>query len=61
MRLILRYRLINDIMEIIVFKDVVFFGDIKNYYFVVICIMDVFEKGKKIFVLILFVDCKFFG
>lgn len=60
-RLILRYRSTNDTMETIVFKDVVPLGNSKAFHSVVIRITDVFEKGKKISALSLFVGCKFFG
>ena len=43
------------------FKDVAPLGDTKSYHSLVIRITDVFEKGKKISALTLFVDCKFFG
>lgn len=60
-RLILRYRSTNDTMETIVFKDVTPLGDTKNFHSMIIRITDVFERGKKISALTLFVDCKFFG
>lgn len=60
-RLILRYRSTNDTMENIVFKDVAPLGDSKRFHSMIIRITDVFEKGKKISALSLFVDCKFFG
>lgn len=48
-------------MENIVFKDVAPLGDSKRFHSMIIRITDVFEKGKKISALSLFVDCKFFG
>ena len=60
-KLILRYRSTNDTMETIVFKDVAPLGVSRSYHSMVIRITDVFEKGKKISALSLFVDCKFLG
>lgn len=55
-KFIFKYRLINDMIEVVVFKEVGFLVDC-GYYMVVICIIDVKDNGKKILVLFFFVDC----
>lgn len=59
-KLILRYRSVNDTSKSIVFKNVAALGD-RKYHTVIIRVSDVFDNGKKISAVSLFVDCKLFG
>ena len=59
-KLILRYRSTNDTAENVVFKNVAALGD-KQYHSIILRITDIFDKGKKISAVALYVDCRFFG
>lgn len=60
-KFILRYRLISDLVENVIFKDLNVLGD-RKYYIIIFYILDVMEdNGNKIFLVIFYVDCKLFG
>ena len=60
LKLLLRYRSINDTAETVVFKNVAGLGDGK-YHKVIIRITDTIKDNKKISAVALYVDCEYFG